>query len=85
MQPTSENLVIIGTLGLQAFFMDIHHHTYLKSILEDDSICSTFKACIHFYLGKGVGLWLIIRPSTYLFCIAHFTFTLTLHFYFSLI
>jgi len=65
--------------------MDIHHDTFLKSILEDDSIFSTSRACIRFCLRKGFGLWLIIRPSICLFHIAHFTFTLALRFYFGLI
>jgi hypothetical protein len=65
--------------------MDIHHNTSFESILEDDSIFSTFKAYICSCLGKGAGLWLIVKPSIYSFWIAHFTFTLTLHFCFSLI
>jgi hypothetical protein len=56
--------------------MDIHHDTSFRSILEDDSISSTFKAYIHFCLGKGAGLWLVVRPFIRLFHIAHFIFTL---------
>jgi len=53
--------------------------------LEDDSISSTSRPHIHSYSDKGVGLWLIIRSSISLFHIAHFTFTLTLHFRLGLI
>ncbi len=38
-----------------------------------------------FLFGKGVRLWLIVRPSICSFCIAHFTFISTLHFCFGLI
>jgi hypothetical protein len=65
--------------------MDIHHNTSLRSILEDDSISSTFRACIRSCSGKGVGLWLIAKPSIYSFRIIHFIFTSTLHFCFDLI
>jgi len=65
--------------------MDIHHDTSFRSILEDDSISSTFKTHICNCSSKGVGLWLIVRPSICLFHIAHFTFTSMLHFCFSLI
>jgi hypothetical protein len=61
--------------------MGIHHDTSVQFILEDDSISLTFKACIHSCLGKGVGLWLIVRPSIHLF-LAHSIFTLMLHFHF---
>jgi hypothetical protein len=64
--------------------MDIHHDTPFKSILEDDFISLAFKAHIRFCSGKGVGLWLIARPSIRSFCIAHFTFILTLHFHLNL-
>jgi len=60
--------------------MDIHHDTSLKFVLEDDSIPSTSRARICYCLGKGVGLWLVVRPSICSFRIAHFTFTSTLHF-----
>jgi hypothetical protein len=85
MHPSFENLVVIGALGLQVFFMDIHHNASLRFILEDDSISLTSRACIHSCLGKGVGLWLIVRPSIYSFCIAHSTFTLVLCFRLDLI
>jgi hypothetical protein len=65
--------------------MDIHRDTSFKSILEDDSISSTFKACIRFCSGKGVGLWLIVKPSINSFHIAHFIFTLALCFHLGLI
>jgi hypothetical protein len=58
--------------------MDIHHDASLRSILEDDSISLASKACIHFCSSKGVGLWLVVRPSICLFPITHFTFTLAL-------
>jgi hypothetical protein len=59
--------------------MDIHHDTSFKFILKDDSISLAFKVRIRSCSNKGVGLWLIIRPSIHLF-LAHSTFTLTLHF-----
>jgi hypothetical protein len=65
--------------------MDIHHDTSLKSILKDDSISSASKAHIRSCLGKGIGLWLIVRPSIHLFHIAYSTFTSALHFCFGLI
>jgi hypothetical protein len=65
--------------------MDIHHDTSLKSILEDGSISSTSKAHIHFCLGKGVGLWLVFKPSIHSFRITDSTFISTLHFCFGLI
>jgi len=58
-----ESLAIIDTLGLHFSLMDIHHDTSLRSILEDDSISSTSKVCIHSYLNNGARLWLIARPS----------------------
>ncbi len=81
MHTSFESLTIISPPSLQAYLMDIHHDTSLGSILEDDSISSTFKTCIHSCLGKGVGLWLIVRPSIYSFHIAHSTFTSALHFH----
>jgi hypothetical protein len=80
MHPSFESLVVTNAPGLQTSLMDIHHNTSLKSIFS-----STFKARIHFCLGKGLGLWLVVRPSICLFHIAHFTFTLTLCFCFGLI
>jgi hypothetical protein len=80
-----ESLVVTNAPGVQAPLMDIHHDTSLKSILKDDSMCSTFRAHIHFCLGKGLQLWLVVRPFICLFYITHFTFTSTLHFCLSLI
>jgi len=40
MHPSFESLTIIDAPSLQAFLMDFHHDTSLKSILEDDSISS---------------------------------------------
>ncbi len=80
-----ENLVVIGTLGLHASLIDIHHNTSLKSILEDESISLASRAHICSCLGKGVGLWLVARPSIHLFCITHITFTSTLYFRLGLI
>jgi hypothetical protein len=85
MHPSFESLAMIGAPSLRVYFMDIHHDTFIKSILEDDSIYSASKACIHSCSGKGVGLWLVVKPFIYSFCITHFTFTLTLLFYFGLI
>ncbi len=82
--PSFESLAIIDTLGLQAPLMDIHQNTSFKFILEDDSISFTSKAHIHFCLGKGIRLWLIIRPSIYSLFIAHSTFTSMMHFCLSL-
>ncbi len=56
-----ENLTVSNTLDLQAFLMDIHHDTSLKSIFEDDSISLTFRAHICFFFqarGQGYG-WLL--------------------------
>jgi hypothetical protein len=64
--------------------MDIHHDTSFKFILEDDSIFLVSKTQIHFCSGKGVGLWLVAKPSIHSFHITHFTFT-SLHFCFGLI
>jgi hypothetical protein len=57
--------------------MNIHHD---RSLLEDDSISSAFKAHIHSFSNKGAGLWLIAKSSIHSF-LAHFIFTLMLHFY----
>jgi hypothetical protein len=65
--------------------MNIRHNTSLKSILEDDSISSTSIARMCSCLCKGVGLWLIVRPSIHSFRITHFIFILALHFRFNLI
>jgi len=51
-----ESVIIIITLDLHAFFMDIHHNTSIKYILEDDSIFSTSRAYIRSCLGYG---WLL--------------------------
>jgi hypothetical protein len=61
------------------------YNTSLRSILEDDSISSASRACIRSCSSKGAGLWLVTRPSIYLFHIAHSTFTLVLHFHLGLI
>jgi hypothetical protein len=81
MHSSFESLTITSAPILQASLMDIRHDTSFRSILEHDLICSTFKAHICFCLGKGVGLWLIVKPFICLFRIAHFTFILTLHFH----
>jgi len=81
MHPSFNSLVVIGAL----WSIDIHHDTSLRSILEDDSISSAFKACIHCCLGKGEGLWLVTQPFINSFCIAHSTSTLVLYFRFDLI
>jgi hypothetical protein len=43
--------------------LEISYRVILRSILEDDSISSTSEAHIHSCLNKGVGLWLVVRPS----------------------
>jgi hypothetical protein len=83
--PSFESLVIIGTLGLQASLMDVHHDTSLRSILEDDSISSASRAHIHYCSNKRARLWLVVKPSICLFRIAHSTFTSMLHFRLGLI
>jgi len=80
-----ESVVITGAPCLQAFFMDIHHDTSFKSILEDDSISLASRAHICSCSGKGAGLWLIARPSICSFHITHFTFILALRSRFNLI
>jgi hypothetical protein len=75
-----KSLVVTNAPSLQAPLMDIHHNTSFRSILEDDSISSSSRTHIHFCLGKGAKLWLVVRPFIRLFHIAHFTFTLTLCF-----
>ncbi len=67
-----ESLEVIGAPNLQTSLMDIHHNTSLRSILEDDSIFSTLRSRVHFCSGKGVGLWLFVRPFIYSFCITFY-------------
>ncbi len=85
MHPFFESLIVIGAPSLHAFFMDFHHDTSFKSILENDSISSTSKTHIHFCSNKGAGLWLVVRPSIHSFRITHSIFTSTLHFHLGLI
>jgi hypothetical protein len=80
-----ENLIVTNTPSLHASFVDIHHNTSLRFILENDSISSTSKGHIHFFFSKGIGLWLVAKPFIYWFCITHSTFILALHFYLNLI
>jgi len=80
-----ESLVITSAPSLLASLMDIHHDTSLKFILEDNSISLAYKAHIHSYLGKGARLWLVVKPFICSFHIAHFIFTLALHFHLGLI
>ncbi len=80
-----ESLVVTNTPNLQAFLMDLHHDTFFRSILEDDSISSTFRARIRLCSSKGARLWLVVRLSICLFHIARFTFTSALCFRFTLI
>jgi len=85
MHPSFEGLVVTNAPSLHASLMDIHHDTSLRSILKDDFISSTSRTCICFYLGKGVRLWLVAKPSIHLFRITHSTFTSTLRFHLNLI
>jgi len=85
MHPSFESLVVIDTQSQHASLMDIYHNTFLKSILEDDFISLASKARIRSCLGKGVGLWLIVKPFIHSFGIAHFIFTSMLNFYLGLI
>jgi hypothetical protein len=62
MRPFFESLAITNAPCLHASLIDFHHDTSLMSILEDDYIFSTFKACIHFCLGKKARPWLVVRP-----------------------
>ncbi len=81
-----ESLVVTNAPSLQTFFMDIHHDTSFRSILEDDSIFSTSKLRIHFCSNKGVGLWLVGRSFIYLFRITfYFHFNVAFLFQFDLI
>jgi hypothetical protein len=81
MQFFLKTMVVIGILSLQASLMGTHHDSSLRSILEDDSISLAFKVRIHSCLGKGAGLWLVVKPFIRLFCIAHSTFTSMLCFH----
>jgi hypothetical protein len=64
--------------------MDIHQDTSFRSILEDDSISFASKARICFCLGKGVGLWLIAKPSICSFRTLYFHFNYVFSFQFDL-
>ncbi len=80
------SLVITNTLGLKASLMDIHHNTSLRPILKDDSISFVSRAHICFCSDKEpTRLWLIAWPSICSIYIAHFIFTLAMHFCFDLI
>ncbi len=85
MHPSFESLVVTCAPGLQASLMHIHHDTSLKSLLEDDSISSTSKVHICYCSSRGVGLWLIVRPSIRSFHITHSAFFSMLCFHFDLI
>jgi hypothetical protein len=65
--------------------MDLHHDTSFRYILEDDSISLASRICIHSCSGKGIGLWLVVKPYIRSFRITHFIFTSMLHFQFGLI
>jgi hypothetical protein len=52
-QVSFESLAVIGSPSVQACFMDIHHDTFCRSILEDNSISSIFKTHIHFVRTRG--------------------------------
>jgi hypothetical protein len=80
-----ESLVVITASGLQAPWMDIHHNTSFRSILKDDSISSSSKACIHSCSSKGARLWLVVRSSIRSFHIAHSLFISTMHFHLGVI
>ncbi len=80
-----KSLTITNTPGLYASLMDIHHDTSLRFIFEDDSISPTSRACIRSCLGKGVGLWLVVRLYIRSFRITHSIFTSTLRFCLGLI
>jgi hypothetical protein len=58
---------------------------FIRFILDDESISSTSRAHIHSCSSKRARLWLIVKLSNCLFLIAHFIFTLVLHFCFGLI
>ncbi len=80
-----ESLEITNALSLHESLMDIYHNTSFRSILEEISISSTFKAHICFCLGKGAALWLIIRPPICSFHITHSIFISMLCFHLKLI
>ncbi len=80
-----ESLTITDTPSLQTSLMEFHHNMSLRSNLEDDSISSTSKAHICYYLGKGARLLLVTKPSIHSFHIANSTFTLVLCFRFDFI
>jgi hypothetical protein len=83
--PFFESLIVTNTLGLWAYLIDIHHNTSLRFILKDDSSSSTFRVYICSHVGKGAGLWLVIRPSIHLVHITHSTFISSLCFCLDLI
>jgi hypothetical protein len=85
MQLSFESLVVISTLSLHASLMDFYHNTSFKSILKDDSISLTSRTHIGFCSSKEVRPWLVAKSFIHLFHIAHFTFTLALHFCLGLI
>ncbi len=85
MHPSFESSVVTNNPSLHIFFMEVHHDTSFRSILEDDSISLAFRARICFCSSKGVGLWLIARPFICSFYIAQSTFILALCFCLSLI
>jgi hypothetical protein len=85
MHPSFNILAIIDTLGLRASLMDFHHDTSLRYILEDDSISLASRAHIHSCSSKGARLWLVARPSIYLFHMGHSIFISMLCFCLSLI
>jgi len=62
MRPFLKSLTITSAPSLHAYLMDIHHDTSLRFIFEDDSIFLASRTHIRFCLGKGAGLWLVVRP-----------------------
>lgn len=85
MQLSFESLIVTDALGLHASWMDMHHNTSFRSILKDDSISLTSKGHIYSCSSKGVGKWLVVRPSKRSFCITHAIFVSVLPFRFGLI
>jgi len=81
MHSSFEILVIIDALGLQTSLINIHHDTFLRSILEDDFISLISRTRIHFCLGKRARQWLVARPYFYSFHIADSIFTSMLCFF----
>jgi len=71
-----ESLVVTNALSMNAFFMDIHHDTSFRSILEDVTSKTRIRSCS----GKGARLWLIVKPSI---CFLHYTFYFHLNIAFS--